>query len=198
MLKFCHIMEFFEKFKLIEEFPDERTNEWQTAVSFPVFMAVSVGYVLASYLCVKHMKNRPAYYLDNFLIIYLLTMIFIYTYSLWECIICTRKLGYKLLFDEDKRNNRSPLEMRLLNVAWLMYLAKFFSLFLTFIRILKKRHPARFSYYIPEIFHHLGAFLIAWVDLKWYPTGENFCSAAPPLLHVVHDSLLLFILFILG
>uniref|UniRef100_A0A1B0DMB5 Elongation of very long chain fatty acids protein n=1 Tax=Phlebotomus papatasi TaxID=29031 RepID=A0A1B0DMB5_PHLPP len=168
-----YLVKMYDEYSYVDKLADSRTKGWAFVDSIYTVIAAVAIYNWAVRRGIEYMKNRPAYNLKGLILIYNLLVALVNAYILLETVICTTALNYGLFCNENAKNNRDPLEMRLANISWLFYIAKYIELFDTVFFVLRKKQQ---NLSFLHIYHHSSIVFFIWIRVKWFPTGNSFLT----------------------
>ncbi|GAB0092809.1 Elongation of very long chain fatty acids protein [Sergentomyia squamirostris] len=168
-----YLVKMYGDYNYLDKLSDDRTKGWTFVDSLPTVL-VAVGiYNWTVRRGVEYMKNRPPYNLKGLILIYNLAVALVNAYILVETVICITALNYSMYCNESAKNNRDPYEMRLVNVSWLFYIAKYVEFFDTLFFVLRKKEQ---NLSFLHIYHHSSIVFFIWIRVKWFPTGNSFLT----------------------
>ncbi|XP_059613393.1 elongation of very long chain fatty acids protein 2-like [Phlebotomus argentipes] len=168
-----YLVEVYDEYNHADKLSDDRTKGWAFVDSVYTVLATVALYNWAVRRGIEYMKNRPAFNLKGLILLYNLFVALINAYILIETVTCVTTLKYSLFCNESAKNNRDPLEMRLANVSWLFYIAKYIELFDTVFFVLRKKNQ---NLSFLHIYHHSSIVFFIWIRVKWFPTGNSFLT----------------------
>lgn len=152
---------------------DKRVQKWPLVDTPMQAIAILIFYSIFIYFGMKFMKNRQAFELRKFLLIYNFFQVIGSFYIFYEIIVTAVKSSYSLVCEPvDYSNN--PLSLRMAAALWMYYVTKLIDLIDTVVFVLRKKHN---QITFLHLFHHISMVLNAWSGVKYVPGGQTFFLA---------------------
>jgi len=145
---------------------------FDTPVPVWILTALYLAFVWAG---PKYMKNRQAYSLRTFMVIYNIGLVFMSIYMFVEILLSTTAAGYQWMcspYNEKTKND--PRELRVVNVLWWYGLSKAIELMDTVLMILRKKQS---QVTFLHVFHHATMLNIWWWVPTFIPGGQTWFGA---------------------
>uniref|UniRef100_A0A1B0CCE1 Elongation of very long chain fatty acids protein n=2 Tax=Lutzomyia longipalpis TaxID=7200 RepID=A0A1B0CCE1_LUTLO len=150
---------------------NDRIKGWPMVDSVWHVFAAIIAYNLIVYHGVEFMKNRKPFKLKGLILFYNISVLLLNAYTVTETILCITSLKYNFFCNENTRNSRDPIELRLARAFWLFYLAKYIELMDTMFTVVKKNEK---NLSFLHIYHHSSILFFIWIHVKWFPTGNSY------------------------
>ncbi|XP_025110340.1 elongation of very long chain fatty acids protein 2-like [Pomacea canaliculata] len=130
------------------------------------------------------MRNRPAFDLKWFMVIYNLGLVALSLYMFLEVLLSVWDAEYDLLCSVYNKNSwTNPKELRVANVLWWYFFSKAIEFMDTVLMVLRKKNE---QITFLHVFHHASMLNIWWWTLMFIPGGMSwFGSCMNCLVHVV-------------
>ncbi|CAD5125179.1 DgyrCDS13422 [Dimorphilus gyrociliatus] len=179
---YSQVYDFFQREVL--PYGDPRSKDWFLLQSNPVpVWIITIAYLLFVTLGQKFMKNRPAYDLKWFMIIYNLGLVVWSLYMVIEIPIATWKADYNFICAElNDERRKDPRELRVAAVMWWYFFSKAIELLDTVLMVLRKKNN---QITFLHVFHHASMLNIWWWVGMFIPSGLSFFGSwLNSLVHV--------------
>ncbi|XP_050402286.1 elongation of very long chain fatty acids protein 2 [Patella vulgata] len=164
---------------------DPRTKDWLLIANNPVPVWILTALYLAFVIMgPRFMKNRAAFELQWFLILYNLGLVVLSVYMFVEIILSIWDAGYDLFCAKYNGNSRhGAKELRVARVLWWYFISKAIELMDTVLMVLRKKFD-QISFL--HVFHHASMLNIWWWVMMFIPGGQSwFGSMLNCLVHIV-------------
>uniref|UniRef100_K7EF89 Elongation of very long chain fatty acids protein 2 n=2 Tax=Ornithorhynchus anatinus TaxID=9258 RepID=K7EF89_ORNAN len=158
---------------------DPRVQGWFMLDSYLPTFFLTVTYLLSIWLGSKYMKNRPAFSLRSYLIVYNLGITLLSFYMLLELILSSWEGGYNLQCQN--LNSAGKSDIRVAKVLWWYYFSKSIEFMDTIFFVLRKKNS---QITFLHVYHHASMFNIWWCVMNWIPCGQSFFG--PTLNSFIH------------
>lgn len=165
------VEEIVDNYRQAMEAGDPRTATWPFMSTPWSTLGLVFLYVMIVIIGPRIMKNRDAFDIKWFLVLYNFGLVLLSLYMLCEYLLSVSTTPVFNYWCQGVDPGMHPSLIRHASVTWLFFFSKFIEFFDTIFFILRKKsNQVTFLH----VYHHISICLVWWTVVKWSPGGSTY------------------------